>query len=247
MSSDDLKYKANRLALENGSKHELIRVLIVKGFLDSPKDTQTLLREIKHTIGKKLKSIEIQTYMRKFMEAGIVQAIHHEGHRGNYWVLASVRKDVALRQIGKGENVLKLEESLFSDQLLTRVGKDFEIEFEDLGHNFWKSGTCTSFMLRKILEKLIFVSFAKHNLEYKLDDRTRPGFYVGLESMIHLASSEKVNGTPFLTGRTAKEIRGIKFLGDAAAHNPLTNVDMKTIIPQMPFIITAFEELSMKL
>jgi hypothetical protein len=247
MSSDDLKDKANRLAIENGSKHELICAVIVKGFLDSPKDTQALLKEIKHTIGKKLKSNEIQTYMKKFMEAGIVQAIHHSGHRGNYWVLASVRKDVALSQISKGENVLKVEENLFSDQLLTRVGRDFEIEFEDLRHNFGKSGTCTSFMLRKILEKLIFVSFAKHGLEHMLNDSSRPGLYVGLENMIHLASSEKVNGKPFLTGRTAKEIRGIKFLGDVAAHNPLTNVDMKTIILQMPFIITAFEELSIKL
>jgi len=47
--------------------------------------------------------------------------------------------------------------------------------------------------------------------------------------------------------KTAKEINGIKFLGDASAHNPLINVEMKTIIPQMPFIITAYEELSKKL
>jgi len=47
--------------------------------------------------------------------------------------------------------------------------------------------------------------------------------------------------------RTGREIKRIKFLGDTAAHNPLTNVEMNTIIPQMPFIITAFEELAKRL
>ena len=70
---------------------------------------------------------------------------------------------------------------------------------------------------------------------------------MGLETMINIASSEKVRGIPFLTPKTAKEIKGVKFLGDSAAHNPLINVDMKTITPQLPFIITAYEELAKKL
>ena len=40
--------------------------------------------------------------------------------------------------------------------------------------------------------------------------------------------------------KPAREIRGIKFLGDASAHNPLIDIDMKTIVPQMPYIITAY-------
>jgi hypothetical protein len=47
-----------------------------------------------------------------------------------------------------------------------------------------------------------------------------------------------------LIPKTANEIKGLKFLGDTAAHNPLVSVDMKTIVPQMPYIITAFEELA---
>ena len=62
--------------------------------------------------------------------------------------------------------------------------------------------------------------------------------------MVDIAAREKVGGLPILTGKTASEIRGVKFLGDTAAHNPLVDVDMKTIIPQMPFLITAFGELA---
>jgi hypothetical protein len=73
------------------------------------------------------------------------------------------------------------------------------------------------------------------------------GGFVGLRTMLNLSKMNKVKGKPFLMPKTAEKIEGIKFLGDTSAHNPLTNVSTKTIIPQMPFIITAYEELSKKL
>ncbi|MCJ7507442.1 MAG: hypothetical protein MUO85_01770, partial [candidate division Zixibacteria bacterium] len=140
---------------------------------------------------------------------------------------------------------ITLNEDLFSEKLVKSLGKDFKTEISDLGLNFGKSGTCTAFLLRKILEKLIFLTFAKNNLADQLRDTK--GDFVGLKTMINLATAHKVQGKPFLMPKTAKEIEGIKFLGDTSAHNPLTNVEMKTIIPQMPFIMTAYEELSKKL
>ncbi len=139
----------------------------------------------------------------------------------------------------------KIENQLFSDVLIKKLNKDFREEISDLRWNFGKSGTCTAFLLRKVLEKLIFLTFAKNSLDNKLKDTQ--GNFIGLEAMINLASSEKIAGIPFLMPQTAKKIKAIKFLGDASAHNPLTNVDMETINPQMPYIITAYKELSKKL
>lgn len=136
------------------------------------------------------------------------------------------------------------EAELFDDALIKRLGTAFEREIEDLHLNFGKSGNCSAFLLRKILEKLIYVAFARKGMETKLEDKTKSGRLIGLETMIDTAAREKVNGVPFLTHKTAQEIRGIKFLGDASAHNPLADVDMKTIIPQMPFIVTAYKELA---
>jgi len=65
--------------------------------------------------------------------------------------------------------------------------------------------------------------------------------------MVEIAAREKINGLPFLTPKTANEIKGIKFLGDTAAHNPLVGVDVRTILPQMPYIITAYNELAKRL
>ncbi|MDB5237289.1 MAG: hypothetical protein JWL88_391 [Parcubacteria group bacterium] len=136
---------------------------------------------------------------------------------------------------------------LFDEQLIRDLGKPFEKEIDDLRLNFGKSGTCTAFLLRKVLEKLIYIGFAKQKLEKKLEDSSGSGRLVGLEAMINIASKEKVHGIPFITPATAKKIEGIKFLGDVSAHNPLVNIDMKDVIPQMPFIITAYKELVKKL
>jgi hypothetical protein len=80
-----------------------------------------------------------------------------------------------------------------------------------------------------------------------LEDKARPSGWVGLKNMIEIAAREKLNGVPFLIPKTADEIKGIKFLGDTAAHNPLIGVDKRTVLPQMPFIITAYEELAKRL
>lgn len=145
------------------------------------------------------------------------------------------------------KEIEKIENDLFSDELIKKLKKDFKYEIEDLKLNFGKSGNCTAFLLRKILEKLIYITFAKHRLTSKVEDKSQTGRLIGLEAMIGIASSEKVEGIPFLTPKTAEEIRGMKFLGDTSAHNPLIEVDMKTIIPQMPYIITAYKELAKKL
>lgn len=247
MSNKILKKKAENLSLLAGGKHELIRKLIVQGFFDLPKNTAELITEIRQTFGRKLKPNEIQTYMKKFMEASIIRALHYNGKRGNFWILASVDKENAIRLVGKNKKNQEVEDELFSEKLLQKLGKDFNIEFKDLQHNFNKSGTCTAFLLRKILEKLIYLAFAKQSVESKLENKTQKGWLVGLDTMINTAMSEKINGVPFLTSKTAKEIQGMKFLGDTAAHNSLTNVEMKTILSQMPFIITAFEELAKKM
>ncbi|TRZ64628.1 MAG: hypothetical protein D4Q79_01180 [Spirochaetia bacterium] len=140
-----------------------------------------------------------------------------------------------------------IESDLFDTILIQRLGKSFEQEVADLYLNFGRSGNCTAFLLRKILEKLIYIAFAKNGMESKLEDKAFLGRLVGLDAMIDTAAREKLGGIPFLLPKTAQEIHGIKFLGDTSAHNPLTDVDMRTILPQMPFIITAYKELAQRI
>ncbi|MCJ7513021.1 MAG: hypothetical protein MUO23_08630 [Anaerolineales bacterium] len=130
------------------------------------------------------------------------------------------------------------------DTLIKALGPDFKQELADLRHNYGVSGNCTAFLLRKILEKLLFLAFAKNGKETLLE---KEGSLVGLKAMLALSTTTKVAGKPFLMKKTADAIEGIKFLGDTAAHNPMASVAMKTIEPVMPFIITAYSELASKL
>ncbi len=141
--------------------------------------------------------------------------------------------------------IARVHKDVLPRELVSVLRTDFKAEIDDLKLNFGRSGTCTAFLLRKILEKLIFISFAKNRIEEKLRDKDRD--LVGLKAMLKACQENKINGKPFLLTKTAKEIEGIKFLGDASAHNPLANVSMDTIVPMMPFIITAYTELTLKL
>jgi hypothetical protein len=149
--------------------------------------------------------------------------------------------------IGRTRRVKEIEGELLSDELVKKFGDAFGHEFAELRDNFGKNGNCTAFLLRKILEKLIIIVFSKAGRQHLLEDAARPGRFRGLEEMVKIAAGERQNGLPFLTSRTANEIRGIKFLGDAAAHNPLVGVETASILPQMPFIITAYGELAARL
>jgi hypothetical protein len=247
MSAELLREKAGNLPIGRGSKHAILQKLIVGGSFDSPISSKDVVSRVLQKSGKRWKTSYVQTYMKKFMEADVIQALKPPGYNGNYWVLASVNSDEALRIIGKKAKTRKIEEQLFSEELTKRLERDFGREMAELHDNFGRNGNCTAFLLRKILEKLIIIVFGKNQKEKLLEDKGRPGGRIGLREMIETAAREKLNGVAFLTPRTANEIKGIKFLGDTASHNPLANVEMSTILPQMPFIITAYEELAKRL
>jgi len=247
MSGEELKRIAASLALEPQTPHGCLQRLILESVFDEPISSEEVSRYASERCGRNMKTIHVQTYMKRFMDAGIIQAIKPAGTRQNFWTLASVDRKVALRGLGKTQRSKQIEHELFSDELVSKLKKDFHRELEELKDNFGRNGNSTAFLLRKILEKLLIIVFGKRSNENLLKDPTQPGNWKGLEGMVETAARERYNGIPFLLPRTAREVQGIKFLGDTAAHNPLANVDTETILPQMPFIITAYSELAERL
>ena len=79
---------------------------------------------------------------------------------------------------------------IFSTELTNKLKKEFKVELEDFAHNFGCSGTCTAFLLRKILEKLIYLVFAKNNMK-GLEDKSKLGNLVGLKKMLEVSSKQK--------------------------------------------------------
>lgn len=247
MSGDAIKDRARSIAFDPKSRYALLQKLILEGLFDSPVSSEQVVLRIRERFGKKWKTSFVQVYMLKFMNAGVIHAVRIPGHKGNYWVLSSVSRERALKAIASGRKAHQIAEELFSEKLTSQLKNDFGQELQELHDNFGRNGNCTAFLLRKILEKLIIVVLAKNGREKLLEDRKRPGGWAGLKQMLDTAAQEKLHGIPFLVPKTANEIKGIKFLGDTAAHNPLVGVDTKTILPQMPYIVTAYEELAKRL
>jgi len=247
MSGELLKEKVCLLQIAPASGYAFLQSLIIEGFFDQSVSSVQVVHRIKEVFGKRWKTVIVHTYMKRFMTERIIAAIKLPGLRQNFWVLASVSRDEAIRSIRKIGQIREIEEQLFSAKLVAQLKKNFSVEVRELQENFGRNGNATAFLLRKILEKLIVVVFSKNGKQTLLEDGARPGGYKGLKDMIEISAREKVHGLPFITPKTANEIKGLKFLGDVAAHNPLTSVETSSILPQMPFMITAYEELAARL
>lgn len=218
--------------------------LIKEGDFTSVLSSKRFVHLLNEGPGKKVKINNLTSLMEPLQKEDIVKVkiIYNGKKKKKYWFPNWInKKQVALSLASK----TYINKQIFSNRLIKAMDKDFKIEIKDLGLVYGKSGTCTAFLLRKILEKLIFITFSKNRLSNKLKDKN--GDFIGLKSMINQATINKCCGEPFLMPKTAKKIEGIKFLGDTSAHNPLTNVEMRTIEPQIPYIITAYEELLKKL
>jgi hypothetical protein len=244
MSGESPKAKAAAMDLDPKSHRATIRKLIADDFFDSPVSSKEVARRVSEKSGKRLKTIHVQTNLKTFLQADILHAVKLDGTKGNFWVLTSVSRSTALKLIGKSRKVIQLREELFAPGLKNKLETICSQELAELQGVFGNHGNCTAFLLRKIFEKMLIITFAKNSKEHLLEDPARPGGWKGLQEMIETAAREKHGGIPFLTGKTAKETKGVKFLGDTAAHNPKVGVAMETIVPQMPYIITAYEELA---
>jgi len=218
--------------------------LLKEGEFSGVLSSQELTHRLNEGAGKKIKVNNLTALMESLLNEDVVRVkiVGKGKNKRKFWFPGWMdKRQIEFNLTNKPSN----PEEIFSANLVKTIGKDFETEMKDVTLVYGRSGICTAFLLRKILEKLVFLAFAKNRILDQLKDRN--GGFVGLKTMLDLCTKNKMDGKPYLMPKTAKEIEGIKFLGDTSAHNPLANVDMKTIVPQMPFIITAYEELSTKL
>src|SRR2546428_6879568 len=172
---------ARALAVNPQSRSSLLKRLILDGFFDSPVSSKDVVLRIREKFGKRWDTRWVQIYMRRFMEADVIHAVKPAGQHTHFWVLSDVTREDAVRRIGRGRKTQELEASLFSPHLTSRLDTSFSHELTELHDNFGKNGNCTAFLLRKILEKLIIIVFAKNKKDNLLEDKHRPGGWVGLK------------------------------------------------------------------
>jgi len=135
---------------------------------------------------------------------------------------------------------------ILSEITKKKLGERFQQEIRELNIAFtYDCGTSGAFLLRKILEKMIILVLNSNSQSSLLKDGN--GKSRGLEALINICSQNKIKNNFILQNQTAQKLLGIKFLGDIAAHNPIANVDLETLNPQLPYWITAVKELMINL
>jgi len=142
------------------------------------------------------------------------------------------------KEIGELNKVL-------SEITIKKLGERFQQDIRELNTAFtYDCGNSAAFLLRKILEKALFFVFAANKKVSLLKDG---GKFIGLEAMIALAAKEEISGVPILLSKTARELSGLKFLGDTAVHDYLMDVEVSDINHQLPIWTTAIKELMSKM
>jgi hypothetical protein len=79
------------------------------------------------------------------------------------------------------ENYMRLDnDSFILSPIYYDIFEWFEADFKDLEHAYGNSGTCTAFMLRKILEKAVYLVFAKNQQAHLIQDSKTKYFLLRL-------------------------------------------------------------------
>jgi hypothetical protein len=211
---------------------ELIKMLYTEGFFSDWKTVRDVQEKLKRD-GFNFSDQLVLFSMANAAKKGILSRKTVTG-RVSFSQKEPPQIKIRAQEIGELNKVL-------SEVTISKLGDKFRQEVREL-HTAIKydCGTSAAFLLRKILEKSIFYVFAKNNKIELLKDGNS---FIGLTDMLNLCSQEKIKGVPILLPKTVKELSGIKFLCDSAAHDYLSNVEVSDINYQLPFWTVAIKEL----
>src|SRR3989344_1662537 len=120
-------------------------------------------------------------------------------------------------------------------ELQNILGVKFEKEIYELKIALQNQPDCTAFLMRKILEKLLFLTLIKSNQKDKIDEYKKKNFgkLPQLGNLINLAKMAQINNIYVTTSNNLDRVENSKFLGDNSAHNYLINISFEDIKPEI--------------
>ena len=110
---------------------------------------------------------------------------------------------------------------------------------QEMGELVLVSNSCpnsTAFLMRKILEKLLYIIISKSDNKQKIIElRKNQDRLPNLSELINLAKSAEIDDKYIIAPKNINKIEGSKFLGDTSAHDYLTNVSFEDIKNELTF------------
>jgi hypothetical protein len=233
MNPCEAKKKVKAMKFKKNSTYDAIKGLLLRDQLCAPIYSDELATKLRDATLRKVNISTIATYMKPFVTEEVVETVLVGKKR--IWYCAWSTQKVEVSSYGFP----------FPEKLVNRLGREFEPDLGELRVVWGRCGSCMAFLCRKVIEKAIYIAFARQGMIDKLRDPQDSSRWIGLERMIDLASAERTSsGTPFLMPKTAERLENAKFLGDVAAHDFLVNVDPKQVGLEVNVISIALDELS---
>ncbi len=130
------------------------------------------------------------------------------------------------------------------DEIIKLLGKEFLVEMRELKIASQNCSNCTAFLMRKILEKLLFIILSKSDKYKKIKKYKEEHKLPQLTDLINLAQSAEINKRHIIQPNTLRKIEPSKFFGDNAAHNYLTSVSFEDLKSEAPYWRMAIKELA---
>jgi len=127
------------------------------------------------------------------------------------------------------------------------LGSSFEKELFELKIAFIHQPDCTAFLLRKILEKLLFIILSKSNKKQRIAESKKKDKLPNLTELLNLAKSAEIENVHILSPKNIVKLHGSKFLGDVSAHDYLTNVSFEDIKQEISIWRISIKELAKNL
>lgn len=140
---------------------------------------------------------------------------------------------------------IKKEEEAKFKEIKEALGDAFKKELEELEIVFNECPNSTAFLMRKILEKLLFIVVSKSNnkkrIEYLKQEENR---LPSLTELLSIAKNAEINKLHIITPKNIDKLGGSKFLGDTAAHNYLISVGFEDIKQEIAIWRISIKELA---
>lgn len=149
---DEALNKAKQLQAKPDSMAAYIRELIVRGYFDSRLPSRTVVKDIKDLFGRKFPVSYVQTYMKQFLQAGLLRAKDDARGTGNVWVGAWVPEDESLQRRRGDRLRLKLDTTGWDPE----VAEDFRLSRSCYSDRLWKPAAV---MCRRAYEGALILKF----------------------------------------------------------------------------------------
>ena len=133
------------------------------------------------------------------------------------------------------------------EEISSILRPSLEREIFELKIAFIHQPDCTAFLLRKILEKLLFIILSKSNKKQKIVESKKKDKLPNLTELLNLAKSAEIENVHILSPKNIVKLNGSKFLGDVSAHDYLTNVSFEDIKQEISVWRISIKELAKNL